>query len=263
MQTNKLIIAVLAAGFAGMPGIVGLSGPALAFDPDATPVEAFREGYLAYKEGDTENALAGLNFAAEKGHRAALWKLGQMYAIGDGVAKDDRKAFEYFSRIAENYGDGNPYTRDSRYISRSIVALGGYYQTGIADAMPADPVRARRFFRYAASYYFDAEAQYRLAGMYLSGQGGDENARQAARWYKLAARKGYAPAQAMFGRLLLDGLGVRRNTVYGLMWLSIAQQKRKSDSEIQLHHEQAFAAASETERTIALEMKQEWLEQQN
>ncbi len=57
MQTNKLIIAVLAAGFAGMPGIVGLSGPALAFDPDATPVEAFREGYLAYKEGDTKNAL--------------------------------------------------------------------------------------------------------------------------------------------------------------------------------------------------------------
>ena len=57
MQTNKLIITVLVAGFAGILGIFGFSGAALAFDPDATPVEAFREGYLAYKEGDTKNAL--------------------------------------------------------------------------------------------------------------------------------------------------------------------------------------------------------------
>ena len=263
MQTNKLIIVFLIAGVAGIPATIGLSGTALAFDPGATPVEAFRQGYMAYKEGDTDNALAGLKFAAEKGHRAAMWKLGQIYAIGDGVARDDRKAFEYFSRIAENYGDVDPYALDSRYVSLAIVALGRYYQTGIAGAMPADPFRARRFFRYAASYFFDAEAQYRLAEMYLSGQGGDENAVLAARWYKLAARKGHVPAQAMFGRLLLQGIGVRRNTVYGLMWLSIAKQKRKSDAEIRLHQEQAFSAASEMERSMAMELVQDWFEEQN
>ena len=260
MQTNKLFIAVLAAGISG---IMGFTGAAQAFDPNATPVEAFREGYVAYKNGDTKNALAGLGFAAEKGHRAALWKLGQMYATGDGVAADDRKAFQLFSRIASDYTDGDPLGRDTRFVSRAFVALGGYYQVGIADAMPANEVRARKFFAYAASYFRDAEAQYRLANMYLSGQGGDESARQAARWYKLAADKGHAAAQTMLGRLMLEGIGVRRDTVNGLMWLSIARQKRQSDAAIQSLHEQAFAAASETERSTAMAMAQAWIGRQN
>ena len=263
MLTNKLILAVLAAGCAGIPGILGSGGAALALDANATPVEAFRQGYTAYKSGDTENALEALSFAAEKGHRAALWKLGQMYASGDGVARDDRKAFQFFSRIANNYKDGEPLGRDSRFVSRAFVALGSYYQTGIADAMPASQARARSLFSYAASYFRDAEAQMRLAEMYLNGQGGEKNARQAARWYKLAARKGHAGAQAMLGRLMLEGTGVRRNTVEGLMWLSIAWQTRQSDADIRSLHEQAFAAASETERNTAMAMAQDWIGRQN
>ncbi len=263
MQTNRLIIAVLAAGMAGISGFAGFSGAALAFDPDATPLEAFQEGYLAYKNGDTEIALKGLGFAADKGHRAALWKLGQMYATGDGVAEDERKAFRFFSRITNEYRAGEPLGRDSRFVSRAFVELGGFYQAGIDDAMPANHIRARSFFRYAASYFSDAEAQYRLADMYLSGQGGEENARQAARWYKLAARKGHAEAQAMFGRLMLEGVGVRRNTIKGLMWLSIARLKRRSDEDIQSLQEQAFAAASEADRSTAIALAQDWIVQHN
>ncbi|MDH3195127.1 MAG: sel1 repeat family protein, partial [Hyphomicrobiales bacterium] len=235
---------------------------ALAFDPNATPLQAFRQGYVAYKNGDTKNALDGLGFAAEKGHRAALWKLGQMYASGDGVVEDDHKAFKLFSRIASDYSESEPLGSESRLVSRAFVALGGYYQAGIADALPPDQVRARNFFRYAASYFRDAEAQYRLASMYLAGQGGDESARQAARWYKLAAAKGHAGAQARLGQLLLEGTGVRRDTVAGLMWLSIARQRRPSDPEIQLLHEQAFAAASETERRRAMGLAKEWIARQ-
>jgi TPR repeat protein len=263
MQTNKLIIAALAAGIAGVPGLVGFTGAALAFDPNASPREAFREGYVAYKNGDTKNALAGLGFAAEKGHRPALWKLGQMYATGDGVAKDDRKAFQLFSRIVNDYRDGDRLGSDSLFVSPAIVAIGGYYQAGIAGVMPANQIRARKYFAYSASYFSDAEAQYRLANMYLSGQGGDENTRQAARWYKLAAGKNHAWAQAMLGQLMLEGIGVRRSTVKGLMWLSIARQSRPSDPDIQLRHEQAFAAASETERSKAMAMAQDWLDRQN
>ena len=31
----------------------------------------------------------------------AQWKLGRMYADGDGITQDDLKAFEYFSGIAD------------------------------------------------------------------------------------------------------------------------------------------------------------------
>jgi TPR repeat protein len=256
MLTNKLIIAVLAAGIAG---VTGFTGPALAFDPGATPREAFREGYMAYKKGDTQIALDALQFAADKGSRAALWKLGQMYATGDAVVEDDLKAFQLFSRIVEEYRESEPVGRETRFISRAFVALGGYYQTGIADIVPANQIRAREFYRYSASYFGDPEAQYRLAQMYLDGQGGEENTRQAARWYMLAARKGHTAAQIMLGRLMLEGTGVRRSTVSGLMWLSIARQKRKSDIEIQSLHEQAFAAANEMERSQATALADEWI----
>ncbi len=260
MQTNKFIIAVVAAGIAGASAIAGTAGTALAFDPYAAPVEeAFRRGYLAYKNGDTENALAGLGLAAENGHRAALWKLGQMYATGDTVMEDDLKAFQLFSRIVDEYRDNEPVGREARFISRAFVALGGYYQTGIADVIPANQTMARRFYRYSASYFRDADAQYRLAEMYLHGLGGEENSRQAVRWFMLAARKGHTAAQTMLGLLMLDGIGVRRSTVAGLMWLSIAKQRRKSDTEILALHEQAYAAANEKERSQATALAEEWI----
>ncbi|HSG96341.1 MAG TPA: tetratricopeptide repeat protein [Afifellaceae bacterium] len=263
MQTNRLIIAALAAGIAGITGIIGIAGKALAFDPDATPREAFLEGYTAYKNGDTQIALDGLSFAAEKGHRAALWKLGQMYATGDGVAADDREAFRMFSRIVSEYRDNEPVGREARLISRAFVALGGYYQAGIAGFLPANQIRAREFFRYAASYFRDAEAQYRLADMYLNGQGGEENSRLAARWFMLAARKDHVGAQVMLGHLMLEGLGVRRSTVSGLMWLSIAQRRRKSDEGIRALLEQAYAAANEMERSEATALAEDWISNQN
>ena len=45
-------------------------------------------------------SLNSLQYAAEGGHPVAQWKLGRMYADGDGVIQDDLRAFEYFSRIA-------------------------------------------------------------------------------------------------------------------------------------------------------------------
>ena len=37
-------------------------------------------------------SLNSLQYAAEGGHPVAQWKLGRMYAIGDGVAQDDLRA---------------------------------------------------------------------------------------------------------------------------------------------------------------------------
>ena len=49
----------------------------------------------------SRRSLKALQYAAEDGHPLAQWKLGRMYAAGDGVARDDVRAFDYFSRIAK------------------------------------------------------------------------------------------------------------------------------------------------------------------
>jgi TPR repeat protein len=235
------------------------AGGAEALDPNLSPAEAFRSGYEAYKAGDAETALEALNYAADKGHPGALWKLGRMYQTGDLVTEDDIKAMELFARVANEYGDDNPHGPDAPFVADAFVTLGTYYQNGIPGAIDADPGRARRFFTYAASYFGDADAQYSLATMLLLGQGGDQNARQAARWFKLAARKGHVGAQAEFGLMLYEGIGVERRPVEGLMWLSIARLSSPGDPLVQARHEQAFSTAGEEQRRQAIAMAETWL----
>jgi TPR repeat protein len=246
--------------FVGVLGFAGLvTGPAQALDPDLSPGEAFRSGYEAYKAGDASTALEALNFAADKGHPAALWKLGRMYATGDLVNEDDRKAMELFAKVANEYADGNPQGPDAPFVADAFVTLGSYYEDGIPGTVDADPSRARRYFAYAASYFGDADAQYSLAVMTLAGKGGDQSARQAARWFKLAARKGHTGAQAEFGHMLYEGIGVERRPVEGLMWLSLARLSNPGDPMIQSRHEQAFSTADEDQRRQAMALAEERL----
>jgi len=235
------------------------AGPAAALDPELSPGEAFRSGYEAYKAGDAQTALEALNFAADNGHPGALWKLGRMYATGDLVNEDDAKALQLFAKVANDYADDNPYGPDAPFVSDAFVRLGAYYQNGIPGSVEADPGRARRYFNYAASYFGDADAQYALAKMILAGQGGEKDLRQAARWFKLAARKGHVGAQAEFGAMLYEGIGVERRPIEGLTWLSVARLSSPGDPRVQARHEQAFATADEEDRRTAMERAESWM----
>jgi TPR repeat protein len=99
--------------------LLGFAGHAFAFDPkspDASPAEAFQFGQDAYRQGDKVTAVEALGFAAEKGHPIAQWKLGRMYAEGDGITRDDYKAFEYFSEIADAHADDSPSEPNARFV---------------------------------------------------------------------------------------------------------------------------------------------------
>ncbi len=148
-----------------------------------------------------------------------------MYAAGDGVPSDDLKAFEYFSKIADDNADEAPGTADARIVSGAFVALGHYFRSGIAGTyVKPNQSRAYEMFHYAATYFRDPDAQASLGRLYLDAKGKDRDPRQAARWLKLAAEKGNAPAQALLGDLLVRGDGVPRQTAEGLMWLTLAKE---------------------------------------
>jgi TPR repeat protein len=247
---------------------LGLAGQAFAFDPtnpspDASPAEAFQFGFDAYRQGDKVTAIEALGFAAEKGHPIAQWKLGRMYAEGDGIIRDDYKAFEYFSEIADAHADDNPLEPEARFVSNAFVALGTYYKNGIPNtAIAADPDRARQIFNYAASYFGDADAQLNLARMYYEGQGGDRDPLQAARWAKLAADKGNVGAQALLGHLLFQGDGVKREPVVGLMFLTVARERAQPGQRwIFDMQEKALSVATESERRTAVALADDWLEE--
>ncbi|MER2265467.1 tetratricopeptide repeat protein [Methylobacterium oxalidis] len=217
--------------------------------------DALRTGMREYNAGDKEGAARALEYAADQGHALALWKLGRMYADGDGVPHDDLRAFEYFSRIADDSSDDGPDAPNSGVVASAFTALGAYFLDGIKGTyVRANPERAYDMFNYAASYFGDPNAQYNLARLYLDGTGVEADARQAARWFNLAAEKGHRPAQALLGDLLVNGLGgVPVQRTRGLMWLSLARQgaEGRKDDWIVALYEKNWAAANESDRALA------------
>ncbi|PIU04147.1 MULTISPECIES: tetratricopeptide repeat protein [Methylobacterium] len=217
--------------------------------------EALRTGVREYNAGDKEGAARALEYAAGQGHALALWKLGRMYADGDGVPHDDLKAFEYFSKIADANTDDGPDAPDSGVVSSAFTALGGYFLDGIKGTyVRPNPERAYDMFNYAASYFGDPNAQYNLARLYLDGTGVEADAKQAARWFNLAAEKGHRPAQALLGDLLVNGMGgISAQRVRGLAWLALARQgaEGRKDDWIVTLYEKNWAAASADDRAEA------------
>jgi uncharacterized protein len=224
-----------------------------------TPGEAFLTGTEALRAGNTTAGIHALEYAAENGHALAEWKLGRMYADGDHVTRDDLRAFDYFQDIVDNHSDDTLGTSQARFIANAYVALGGYFLNGIPNSpVKPDPLRARDLYAYAASYFGDAEAQYRLGRMLLEGRGGPRDPWQAGRWLKLSADKGLTQAQVLLGMTMFKGDGIPRQAARGLMYLTIARDTAKQDTSIADLQAWAFANASDDERAMALTYLEAW-----
>ena len=216
-----------------------------------SPFELFKFGFSAYKNGDKDEAIKALTFAAERGHQGAKWKLARMYADGDGVVEDDYEAYQIFEKIVRDGAE--PGSENESYVADALVALASYVKKGI----PGSPVRsnpgmARELYVQAASNFGDPVAQYELGQMLLSGEGGERNPTQAARWFQLASKKGNISAQAMLGNMLFQA----GKTVRGLAMLTKAFERCPPEDcrWIREMQEQAFSLAGETDRRNAIAM---------
>lgn len=248
--------------------VAGLCGSAIAFDMQESPAggpppkgtlfksvgEAIREGIRGLKQGDPGSAVEPLTFAAREGNVAAQWKLGRMYAIGEGVRRDDYKAYQNFSQIVNLRADEAPGSSQAHVVAQAFVALGMYHLNGIPNTrVKRDPSRAQEMFHYAAAYYNSAEAQYQLGKMISEGVLGKPDPQQAARWYNLAAEQGHHLAQARLGNMLFNGEGVPRQAPRGLMWVMAAKQQAEPtrDAWVLEVADVCAGKASEDERRLA------------
>jgi TPR repeat protein len=255
-------VALPAFAFEGTPvGPQDTAIPVVAAQPNAAA--ALKK---AVPSSPAPTSLTSLQYAAEGGHpvaqSVAQWKLGRMYADGDGVAQDDLRAFEYFSRIANSHAEDSPSAPQAAIVANAFVALGRYYLSGIPNTkIKVDADRAREMFSYAASYFGDADAQYDLARLYLSGIGAPKDPRYGARWLGLAAQKGQRQAQATLGQMLFNGDQLPRQAARGLMWLMLASENATPDETwIKESYIKAIAKASQDDRAMAGQMLEHWVQ---
>ena len=274
MRTSRRIILAL------MLGAAPAAGPGFAFDgapinqqdaalPVVTQPAAAALNAQALKKTSAPAtavvapSLNSLQYAAEGGHPVAQWKLGRMYADGDGVIQDDLRAFEYFSRIANAHAEDSPSAPQATIVANAFVALGRYYLNGIPNSkIKADTERAREMFSYAASYFGNADAQYDLARLYLkTPDASRDDFRYGARWLGLAAQKGQHQAQALLGQMLFNGDRLPRQAARGLMWLTLARDSATPEEVwIKESYNRAIAKASDDDRAMALQMLEHWVQ---
>jgi TPR repeat protein len=258
---STAVIAV-ALGVEPTRSLDGSPSPNAAAVAPTTPVDAFRSATEALRSGEKTRAVTSLQYAAEHGHAIALWQLGRIYADGDGVPRDDYRAFEYFQKFADSHADDNPATPRARFVANAFVALGQYYLEGIPNtSVTPSPERARRMFPHAASYFGDSEAQYQLAMLYVDGNGVQRDAKRAIPWLVLAANKGHYKSQALLGRILFRGEHGTRQRASGLMWLTVACDGPGAKVPwIAELRESAFKQANDDERAMALILLRRWVQ---
>ncbi|MGI9382746.1 MAG: tetratricopeptide repeat protein [Methyloligellaceae bacterium] len=252
---------------AGLLMALALASPTPAFAMDkvrfSSATEAYRQGLEAYHAGLYDLAVPALEYAARYGVLGAQLRLAKIYSTGEGVAQSDAKAFHYYQLIADQYADTSPHHPIARYVAEAFIALAASYSKGISELrVRPDLTRATGLLRHAASYFGDPRAQFKLAQMYLAGEGVPKNPRLAVNWLANASKKQHAPSQAVLGDLLWrGGKDVRRRPLKGLALLSLARQNAEGTADqdwIETLQKRALAEAGAKQRESATEILSRW-----
>ena len=270
MRTSERVIA------AWMLGTARIAAPALAFDgapvnqrDTAIPVVAGQPPVAVSKNpataGQVPESVKTLEYAAEVDNSPwAQWKLGRLYAAGDGVARNDLRAFTYFSKIAKEHAQDSASSPEAALAANAFVALARYYLNGIPNTeVKADPQRAREMLYYAASYFGSADAQFDLARLYLKASNASANdLTYGTRWLSAAASKGQRQAQAMLGQMLFNGDRLPPQRARGLMWMALACDgpSNPDDAWMKDSYAQALSRATEDDRAMAAQMLKFWVQ---
>jgi TPR repeat protein len=161
------------------------------------------------KAGRFAEALDRYGRAAAVGYAPAYGAIGNMYSVGRGVEKDERRGFEWFRNAA---GAGDP---------GGQFALGQIYENGRGVAQ--DNMEALKWYQKAADQGL-AEGQDSVGYFYSAGLGVAKNDAEAVVWMRKAAEQGMAIAENNLAIMYESGRGVNKDPAQALMWHQRAER---------------------------------------
>lgn len=153
---------------------------------------------------------------AQDGNAQAQAYVGYCFATGQGVAKDERQAVEWYRKAAEQ---GN---------AKAQSNLGLCFANG--QGVTKDDRQAVEWYRKAATQG-DADAQVNLGYCFENGRGVAKDEKQAVEWYRKAAEQGYAPAQVNLGWCFANGAGVAKDGRQAVEWYRKAVEQGHADAQ--------------------------------
>ena len=168
---------------------------------------------------DEREAVIWYHKAAEQRHVEAQFALGNCYASGDGVGKDEREAARWYRSAAEQGS------------AKAQHKLGVYFYEG--RGVSKDYIEAARWFRKGADQNH-SEAQNELGYCYVWGDGVPQNLTEAAKWYRKAADQNLARAQNAIAGCYIRGSGVKMDWVEAAKWYRKAAEQNFGPAQFEL-----------------------------
>lgn len=229
--------------------------------PVATTADEFATAERAFRDGHVANGIETLEAAARRGGIRAQLRLAKLYAEGKLVPRDDVKACELFGALADRHSQIDRTDAAAKLIAEAFRSWAMCYVHGAAaPGWEKNVSRAAVLFYQAGVMLDDPESLYELAKMYLTGQGIGQNPRLAVHYFFSAARKRFAPAQAMLGSLMYEGKVLKRQNINGLALMMLALDGAKPDEKpwIDRVYQDALLTASREDESQAQRLAQEW-----
>lgn len=143
-------------------------------------VEQLEAAKRAVAAGNYAGARRLLRTLADNGDAGAQFMLGELYRLGQGVARNEDEALRWYRKAARQAD------------AAAQGALGAMYLGGHGVAQ--NNATALKWFRLAADQGL-AEAQFNLSTMYGNGQGVTQDDVQAHMWSNIAGGQGHRAAR--------------------------------------------------------------------
>jgi localization factor PodJL len=156
-----------------------------------------------------------LRMAAARGNPAAQVAIASRYAKGTGIAKNLKKAAEWYGRAA------------SQGYAPAQYRLAALHERG--QGVKKDIGMARTWYRRAAELG-NVRAMHNLAVLYTRAEGKGADYVAAKNWFYQAARHGLADSQFNLGILYESGLGARKNIAEAYKWFTLAARQGDKES---------------------------------
>lgn len=184
--------------------------------------KVFEDAHSFYKQRDKyfdkETVLNLFNrvlSCAEYGDKRCQNLLGIWYKNGIGTEKDNRLAFKWFNKAAEQ--DYTP----------AYGNLGDLYHKGLG--VEIDNQKAVQYYKYGADRNHPA-CQYRLGKCYLKGIGVDVNQNLAFSLFMESSSQGYLPAMFMLYKCYLNAWGTKKDEKTAIKYLKKASKEKNAES---------------------------------
>ena len=193
-------------------------------------------------EPQTAVALAARGYLelAEQGDSSAQAELGYLFAVGLGVAQDDRAAAYWYQQaalqnipdaskaMAAMYALGRGVPRDDQAAfywllhARNLQLLADAYACGLG--VEQDFEHARQLYEIEADRG-NRDTQYQLGTMYLSGCGVPLNDELAHKWFEKSANNGHPEAQIAMSEMNNRGWDGVPDPKMSLVWAEFALKR--------------------------------------